>query len=148
MRADKKKERALAKVAELLGIDVAEVKAKTAPTSDTQEVQSNEAEAALAFYSDRGKGWQQKSCKWCERTFMSQPHPSIAYCSNRCRAKSLDEIGILWHPNKSEAERWEGKVPLVVPPAVLPLLQEALLPQYEQLEFPLDLQSMRVPVGT
>lgn len=143
MRADKKALRALQKLADLTGESLESLQKLAAPT-DTPETKSNHAEAVLAYAEAKGKGWETKICKSCNEAFAALPYPKVAYCTNTCRAKSLADIGILWRPNRTESERWDRVIPLVVPAPALAILED-LFPQYEQLELFLGLESAKVP---
>lgn len=82
-----------------------------------------QAEGVIAFL-DNPKAFcrRARSCSWCERTFIPLP-PSVGYCSNDCRKKSLAEKGLAWDPSKGPRDRWGNLgIPLVVPPEVVELL--------------------------
>lgn len=128
-----KRKKALETLA-LLGISTEILANVSVETS--QESISN-AEAVLAYADRRGKGFHDITCKRCGRIF-SVDMNHVSYCSNSCRAAALKEIGILWDPSKRDSERWQtdrpwGRVPLVVPPDALPLIevqvQNARVPQ-------------------
>lgn len=68
-----------------------------------------------------------KVCKRveCKEPFGTNYH-SVAYCSNRCRAKDLLDLGVTWDPSKTEEERWAGEPPLMIPPAAVKVLRRLL----------------------
>lgn len=108
------------KLAELLGIE-----APKGNPHETPEDVSRQAEAALQ-YAETPKSFIRKNCKSCGRTF-AHTRGAIAYCSNACRARSLEQIGISWDWNKPTEVRWElyeGGEPLIVPPEALALIDQ------------------------
>jgi hypothetical protein len=86
-----------------------------------------EAQSVYYYFSTKGLGFKEKTCKNCEKTFAYKWEvDSICYCSIACAAESLKQIGIKWNPHKSQAERWGRYVPAVVPPAALEILKDHL----------------------
>lgn len=108
------------KLAELLGIE-----APKENVYETPEDVSREAEAAL-IYAESPQSFIRKECKICGRTF-AHTRGAIAYCSNSCRARGLEAIGIQWHWTRNSEVRWgnykEGE-PLVVPPEAVLLIDQ------------------------
>lgn len=101
-----KNETKKARLAEMLGISL--------PDPVEGPKVSREAEAVLA-YVEKPSDFRTKNCKICLERF-SHSYGAVAYCSDRCRAKALAEIGISWNPDKKPEERWEfQEPPLVVP---------------------------------
>lgn len=120
-----KAETAEKRLAKLLGLeDKLEELTPKEPTAE-EKVASHEAEAVLRFMYDPDR-FTTRSCKNCELSF-TVDYPCVAYCSDRCRKVALHEIGIEWDPTKSPYERWQGTVPLTVPPQALEIV-EALRP--------------------
>lgn len=114
MNDQKKAER----LAALLGME--------APTLDPgkiydRETDSREAEAVLAYVKDPQR-FVKKLCKLCDGTFMVD-RANVSYCSDRCRAKALDNIGIGWDRTKNPAERWDFQEPLTIPPQIVEPLE-------------------------
>lgn len=68
---------------------------------------SREAEAVLAFFRCP-EYFHFSQCGQCSKPFL-HTHGNIAYCSNRCRRKALEDDGILWDISKSPQERWRPK---------------------------------------
>lgn len=120
MKAEKIEER----LAKLLGLENQLEELKPKEATPEQKSASHEAEAVLYFMHDPTR-FKQAACKQCDGTFMVD-YPSVGYCSDRCRKAALHEIGIEWNPDKDPYERWQGRVPLTVPPQAL-----AVIPQTE-----------------
>jgi len=85
---------------------------------------SNAAEGVLTFLSDP-RTVVLKYCKRCEEPFGTN-YQSVAYCSDNCRAKALEKIGIQWNPHKRPEERWGGQPPLVIPPEAIDAMVKLL----------------------
>lgn len=122
----RKKKSDAEKLAELLGIE-----APKGNPYETPEDVSREAEATLQ-YAETPESFIRKNCKSCGRTF-AHTRGAIAYCSNNCRARGLEQIGIQWDWLRPVEARWSlyaGGEPLVVPPEALELL-DALEPEPE-----------------
>lgn len=65
---------------------------------------SREAEALLAFFRCP-EYFQFDTCQQCNKPF-THTYGKIAFCSNRCRRKALEDKGIEWDVTKSPQERW------------------------------------------
>lgn len=86
------------------------------------ESASREAESILALIS-RQDLFTAKICKWkgCNGMFAAN-YANVAYCSDYCRMKKLEEQGIKWDRKKQGSARWgwrgdsnkEFPAPLVV----------------------------------
>lgn len=122
MKADKKAER----LAALFGIEAPK------PISGAEYRRranvSREAEAVI-LYAESPAKFLERPCKTCQRIFaVNRSH--IAFCSDFCRGEYLNNVmGLDWDPNgRTPEERWTpqtgGIEPLIVPPHVLPLVQE------------------------
>jgi len=107
------------KLAELLGIE-----APKGNAYETPEDVAREAEAALG-YAASPKSFLRKDCKTCGRTF-AHTAGAVAYCSNYCRARGLEQIGIQWNWLKPSSERWAPwqEEPLVVPADAVKLIDQ------------------------
>ena len=115
------------KLAELLGIEPP----KGDPFETPEDV-SREAEATLG-YAESPQSFQRKECKSCGRTF-AHTRGAVAYCSNACRARGLEKIGIKWTWTRPADVRWgfySGGEPLVVPPEALAILDALPEPEPE-----------------
>src|SRR5574343_559080 len=87
------------KLAALLGIE--------APPVDPYESKdsvSREAEAAIAYH-DSPSLFVRKTCGTCGGMFAHTPG-AVGFCSDYCRAVSLEKIGIKWSWTKPSSERW------------------------------------------
>lgn len=128
MRQAKKVDRNLEKLMALLAQtghvkeeEIEEIKSNV-PLS--QQAISRQAEAVLLFLESPAKF----TTKLCKRFECQQPfgtnYRGVAYCSDNCRARSIEEqLGIKWNWFKPEEQRWGGEPPLVIPPAALQKLQ-------------------------
>lgn len=119
------------KLAELLGIDM-----PTAPTSPRvvteRENRSREAEAVLEFVQ-YPTTFRMPTCSRCGNNFAVN-RSNVSYCSDKCRAETLAEMGIQFNWDKDPASRWyvvqQGSAttaePLVVPPEFIKFIVRAL----------------------
>lgn len=117
MRADKKAERNRNRLAELFGLQEHLPTEPTPPPGELQLTASREAEAVIE-YIKRPQTFKQVECGQCGGTFATD-RGNVKYCSDRCRAKWLENIGIIWNPSKPQEERWDYREPLIVPPPAL-----------------------------
>lgn len=109
------------RLAQLLGIPLEAVQAQR--EAEEQNDKSREAQAVHLFL-ERPDAFITKVCKKCGGTFLTT-YQFVAYCSNRCRIKSLADIGIDWNPYHTPEERWQRtKIPVeyTIPPAALQVL--------------------------
>jgi hypothetical protein len=85
-----------------------------------------EAEALLLALEKPAR-FMYKTCKReeCQEPFGTN-YRGVGYCSDNCRAKALEKIGIRWTPGKNPEDRWGGEPPLILPPAVVKLLAQQL----------------------
>lgn len=123
----RKKKTDAEKLAELLGIEPP----KGDPYESPEDI-SREAEATLV-YAESPKSFTRKNCKSCGRAF-AHTRGAVAYCSNHCRARGLEQIGIKWSWTRPTEVRWglygDGE-PLVVPPEALAILDSLPEPEPE-----------------
>lgn len=71
--------------------------------------QDMELESVIFFIENKGLGFQSAECKWCGSTF-THTYIGVGYCSERCRAAKLNELGIEYNINgKMDHERWNCK---------------------------------------
>lgn len=89
-----------------------------------QDAARREADSVV-LYVENPALFRETDCRQCGRHFATN-YGSVAMCSDKCRRDWLRNIGIEWNPNKSQDERWAGRIPLVVPPDALPLAKAAL----------------------
>lgn len=130
MRQDKKVLRQQQKLAAMFGIEVPKQSGPLPGTllNDT----SREAEAVLA-YKENPELFIQKKCTYCNKDFAVN-RANVANCSDFCRAKELEAIGIVWDWSKSPELRWgmryrEDKLqnePLVIQEQALDIVQQIL----------------------
>lgn len=124
-----KEEKAKAKLAALLGIDMPEQKSAV----EEHDIKM-EAEAALE-YIENPRTFTHKECKLCGRTFATRGAP-VAYCSNDCRIKTFEQrLGIRWSPDRRPEDRWGfmGE-PLVVSPEALVVIDEARIQEQQRIQ--------------
>lgn len=104
-----------------LGISV-EIQEKAKEEALYNGAVSQEAEAVIA-YVDAPKQFTPRLCRECQSQFLTD-YGSVAFCSDRCRKAHLESLGIRWDYQKSQYERWSGRIPLVIGPEALRVLQE------------------------
>lgn len=111
----------LNKLASKLGMNIDKLLEEVPLTeigSEAVERRALEAESVLYYIQSKGKGFQQKACKFCEGLFL-HTYFNVAYCSDNCRANALAEHGIVWNPSRqNDSDRWninnKGFVPKVI----------------------------------
>lgn len=87
------------------------------------ELRLGEASLVLAsIHNPQAKPYEH-SCKQCKRKFLTT-YFYDRYCSDNCRADSLAAVGIVWDPNKSQQERWQGVPPAKISPDTLVTLKK------------------------
>lgn len=82
---------------------------------------------AVLFYIEKGRlGFKDSICKYCGLGF-SHTYLSVAYCSERCRAARLNELGIPYNLDaKPEHERWNAYGKGWLPKVIGPIAYEAI----------------------
>lgn len=108
------------KVAAFLEFDPAELESRVKDVArqfqDANRRASLEAEALLLFIELRGRNFKEKPCKWCKQDFLHTT-TFVAFCCDECRYMALKAEGIPWNPDaKSDVERWDNRMPLVIGP--------------------------------
>jgi hypothetical protein len=127
LREDKKR----ARLAALLGMEEPAARSEHRPKVASQNL-SRDAESLIEFV-DKPTTFARVTCRVCGRDFLVN-RANVSCCSDKCRASELETLGIKWDWSKSPEERWYvssqgGKLtnePLVVPPAALKALMDAL----------------------
>lgn len=132
----KEKRDALAQqMAKTLGQSIEEVYKLLPPVEEIEVVPTKaesmfQAQSALLYFKSAGHGFVHRQCKICKRMFAyGYPYFGITMCSVECMKKSLEEIGLSWHPEKPLKDRWGPYMPAVVPPEVLELLPPVKNPE-------------------
>jgi hypothetical protein len=138
----KREENLLAKIANLLGKEVEEV--KEARALYTEEEAALEAQSVLNFYEwrkrlvrdpketdrvweARQRVWQYKTCKGCEETFAYSYHyDGVAYCSLDCLQVALKKVGLQVTYGQPLMKRWGLRYPGIVPSSALKSVESAL----------------------
>lgn len=117
----------LANAAKLLGINLNDISIPTPEQGlQAQYRRQLEAESVLFYVETRGAGFTDRECKECGLPF-SSTHLAVAYCGDVCRQRALDKLGIAWNPyGKSDTERWDGRIPKVIPPKALQAAKKAI----------------------
>lgn len=79
-----------------------------------------EAESVLFYIETKGAGFKQKVCKNpnCQGLFL-HTFSAVEYCSDKCRAWALAQVGIIWNFNRrSLSDRWnvkgKGYIPKII----------------------------------
>lgn len=112
------------KLAAYLGISVEELPDYQQEISDSNERTRN-AQAVLLFLERPGE-FISKKCDYCRGSFLTT-YQFVSNCSDSCRRKSLERIGITWDPARTPEERWKrANIPTeyTVPPRALEILLE------------------------
>ena len=131
----KREDNMLAKIAEMLGKPVEEIKEQKALYTEQEAI--IEAQSVLNYYNWRKKlvrqpketdkqwearfrVWQYKDCKGCKQRFAySYNYDGVEYCSLDCLRDGLKEIGIIFTPGRPLNLRWGYKYPGIVPSSAL-----------------------------
>lgn len=112
-------------------IPTARTSAKPAVARDDR---SREAEALISFVHSP-QTFARITCRVCGHDFLVN-RANVACCSDTCRAKELEALGVKWDWDKAPETRWyvnsqqnlkATNEPLVVMPAALSALQIALI---------------------
>lgn len=146
--AGKREENMLAKIANLLGKEVEEV--KEARALYTEEEAILEAQSVLNFYEwrkrlVREKGetdriwearqrvWTYKECAGCKEPFAYSYHyDGVKYCSLDCLQAGLKEIGLKVTYGQPLMKRWGLRYPGIVPSSALKCVESALAASSEE----------------
>jgi hypothetical protein len=91
-----------------------------------------EAESVLFFIDTKGHNFQEKMCRQCKKLFATT-YLSVSCCSEVCRYKSLIAEGIVWNlTGKTDAERWNGRIPKTLSPEAYKAAMEAVERKMEE----------------
>lgn len=121
-----------AKLVALLGLEAPTN--LTGPKPQTlKDTRSREAEAVIAFVTEPQR-FARVTCRTCGRDFAVN-RANVSQCSDQCRAKELDKLGIQWDWSKDPSTRWyvvsqHGKStnePLVIPSEAIQAFETASL---------------------
>ena len=138
----KREDNLLAKIANLLGKDVEEVKEIKAVYTEEEAIYEAQAVANYfhwrkklvkepketdAQFERRQKQWQYKDCEECKMKFSYSYHyDGVKFCSLNCLKTNLAKMGIEYHPNRPLQERWGFTRPAVVPAFALEAIEQTL----------------------
>lgn len=132
LKEETKRQRALEMAASMLAElggteeEIAEIKAVEAPVETVMD-KIREAEAALIYFSTKGFRFKEKQCKTCGRVFAYRWEvDSISNCSLDCAKAALKQIGIIWDPHRTQAQRWGSCAPAVISPEALDVLKQRI----------------------
>lgn len=164
----KREENLLAKIANLLGKEVEEV--KEARALYTEEEAALEAQSVLNYYEwrrrlvrdpketdrvweARQRVWQYKTCKGCEEQFAYSYHyDGVAYCSLDCLQVALKKIGLNVTYGQPLMKRWGLRYPGIVPSSALKSVESVLaassLEQPENVSSDLPTLPVQYPTST
>jgi hypothetical protein len=116
-----KKADALRKAVEALGLDPASI----ALPVESHEDRMVQAQAVLHYFTSNGDGFLLETCTGCGEVFAYNYRiKGVKQCSVQCMKKAMNEIGLVWHPDRPPAQRWGPTVPAIVPPQALALLRQ------------------------
>jgi hypothetical protein len=117
----------MSKIAELLkqhqGLSDEDINEIKSNVPLPQQAISRQGDAVLLFLESPAK-FTTKTCKRCGEIFGTN-YRGVSYCSDRCRAASMEEqLGIKWNWMKPDEDRWGGEPPLIIPPLALQKLKQ------------------------
>lgn len=116
-----------------LGIDVSSVADVSVdktyrrnPNSDTLDLIG-----CIVYLDTGGANFIKQLCSECKQLYAVEwmYRSRGMLCSDECRAANLEKRGLFWDSRKTPQERWKRKLPVIVPPAALPLVEEILREQ-------------------
>lgn len=88
-----------------------------------------------------------KSCKRCGELF-GTTYMYVGYCSDSCRAKDLEQMGIRWNPRIDRWQNLHAQPPMIVPPAMYKTLlefAEKILEQRERIQIQSEPETQTLP---
>jgi hypothetical protein len=120
-------EKILAQAAEQLGVSPEDLGVSAEELAVKQTVADQVAEAqAVLYYIEYKEAFKHKPCVCCGRVFAyAWDRTPITCCSVECIEAELAKKGLTWKINRPLHLRWGRTAPMVVPPVVLDLLDEA-----------------------
>lgn len=65
---------------------------------------SHQAESVVAYVGSQ-ETFYRLHCQGCDKPFASS-YARVTTCSNNCLKKVIENIGLIWHPDKSPEDRW------------------------------------------
>lgn len=88
---------------------------------DTRMLQ---AEGVLLHIYNAQRTMMHKYCKRCNEVFSTR-YQAVAYCSDLCRQKAMEAIGIRWNPRTDHYENMDAERPIIVSPSVHSVILQA-----------------------
>lgn len=122
------REKAAKALAKSMGITVEDAEKLLAPqeevinnqVSETEEELAYQVQSVINYFDSKGKDFYHRPCRICNRVFAyTYPYAGITICSNVCRVRSLNDIGLEWHPERPLKDRYGPHMPATVPPEAL-----------------------------
>lgn len=89
---------------------------------ESAEAIDREAYAVLRFIN-KPQSLILKTCSQCGEKFRTN-YSYQGLCSRGCLKSALEAIGLVWNPNKTEQDRWQGEPPVSIKPETLKMLRQ------------------------
>lgn len=82
--------------------------------------------SCIVYLDTGGTKFSKQVCSQCKQLFAVEYmyRTKGMLCSDECRAANLESRGLYWDSTKPPHERWRKRIPLVVPPAALKVIEE------------------------
>lgn len=96
---------------------------------ESAEDKFREAESVLIYFRTGGAQFKERQCRSCGEIFKYRWNvDSISCCSIDCYKAEFKKLNLRWDPLRDQSRRWGSFAPVVVPPAVLKLIESGDVP--------------------
>lgn len=111
-----------------LGLDTSSVEHVEVDKTYRRHPDANSLEliACIVYLDTGGSGFSKQICAQCGEMFAVEYmyRTRGMMCSDECRAANLEKRGLFWDSKKPPHERWKKRIPVIVPPAALKVIEE------------------------
>lgn len=115
-------------VLQSLGIDTSSVADVQVDKTYKRNPEANTLDliSCIIYVDTGGAGFRKQVCPQCKQLYAVEYmyRTRGMLCSDECRAAHLEARGLYWDSTKPPHERWRKRIPLVVPPAALKVIEE------------------------
>ncbi len=94
-------------------VEEEEIKKAFEPPIKSHDYRILQAEGVLLHLQVANRTMEHKFCARCKEVFSTR-YRSVAYCSDLCRQKAMEEIGIVWNPRNDSYQNMDAERPIVI----------------------------------
>lgn len=111
-----------------IGIDTSTVDNVKVEQTYSRQSEANTLDliGCIIYMERKGAGFVKQVCSQCNQVYAVEYmyRTRGMMCSDECRAASLTARGLFWDSTKPIHERWQKRMPVIVPPEALKVIEE------------------------